>query len=369
MAKNDKMLLTNLKEILRTEVKLTGERENVRILETNLPLLIKQMELVSPLFKAVYQRIYYTGSYYDGLRVKNATEFDLNLVLAFPKNMDLEIRTTNSPPSFCTCKLKNKESLRKQQNFEFIGKLLREFFDERTDFFLPDKIRRWLQGVFDSALLSFEPSGDVKEIRKSSSGPALTIYIKTTTGTQLDVDLVPVLEFKYPAWPDGARKSFKTSIPDDQKYWFIVPKPPQANSCKSCQNYSYQWRFHFPGVERHLLHNKGCVKPIIKLLKLLRDKQDWRILASYYLKTVVMHAVIKPTDQIDWNESKMDKTFIRMLKHLQAYVQNKCLPYLFYEKCNLISKMGNQQAENIDRRLSRIIQDIENDPQKVFVYM
>ncbi|XP_067144467.1 cyclic GMP-AMP synthase-like receptor isoform X2 [Centruroides vittatus] len=317
MAKNDKMLLTNLKEILRTEVKLTGERENVRILETNLPLLIKQMELVSPLFKAVYQRIYYTGSYYDGLRVKNATEFDLNLVLAFPKNMDLEIRTTNSPPSFCTCKLKNKESLRKQQNFEFIGKLLREFFDERTDFFLPDKIRRWLQGVFDSALLSFEPSGDVKEIRKSSSGPALTIYIKTTTGTQLDVDLVPVLEFKYPAWPDGARKSFKTSIPDD----------------------------------------------------LLRDKQDWRILASYYLKTVVMHAVIKPTDQIDWNESKMDKTFIRMLKHLQAYVQNKCLPYLFYEKCNLISKMGNQQAENIDRRLSRIIQDIENDPQKVFVYM
>ncbi|XP_023241922.1 uncharacterized protein LOC111640160 isoform X1 [Centruroides sculpturatus] len=369
MARNEKTLLTNLKEILRTKVKLTGEGENVKVLETTLPLLINQMKLVSPLFKSVYKRIYYTGSYYDGLRVKNATEFDLNLVLAFPKNMDLEIRTTNSPPSFCTCKLKNKESLRKQQNFEFISKILKEFFYEKTDFFLPNNIRKWLQGVLDSALRSFIPSGDVEEIRKSCSGPALTIYIKTKNGTQLDVDLVPVLEFKYPDWPDGAKKSFKTSIPDDEKYWFIVPKPPQENSIKPCQNYSYQWRFHFPGVEKHLLHNKGCVKPIIKLLKLLRDKQDWKILASYYLKTVVMHAVIKNSDQIDWNESQMDKTFIRMLRHLQAYIQNKNLPYLFYEKCNLISKMGDQQADNINRRLSRIIQDIENDPQKVFVYM
>lgn len=36
-------------------------------------------------FIFIFQRIYGTGSYFDGLRVKSATEFDLNLLLDLSK--------------------------------------------------------------------------------------------------------------------------------------------------------------------------------------------------------------------------------------------------------------------------------------------
>jgi hypothetical protein len=39
------------------------------------------MKEVDPLFKALFREIYHSGSYYDGLRVGDPREFDLNLLL------------------------------------------------------------------------------------------------------------------------------------------------------------------------------------------------------------------------------------------------------------------------------------------------
>lgn len=368
MANNE--LYMNLKEILRTKVKLEEPKEIIRILEDTIGLFIDKMKSVSKLFSFVFNRLYYTGSYYEGLRVKKATEFDINLVLNFPKNMELEIRTTESPPSFCVCKLKTKqEKLSTASDWVKIKEILKEFFND--NYLMPDKIKNWLQGIIDSTLNSFVPPDNVREIKKSRSGPALTIYIITRNGIQLDVDLVPVLEFKHPDWPPGADKTFLNVIPkfpNDKKFWFIVPKQPPSDLCRSNHCVSYQWRIHFPEIEKHLIHNKGCLKPIIKLLKLLKENQNWSILASYYLKTVVMWAVIKQRE-IDWKETNMDIIFIKMLKDLKKNVKDSNLPYLFNPKYNLLYNIEPSHAQNIEGRLNRIIRDIENDPQKINEYM
>ena len=50
------------------------------------------------LSKAIFQRIYYSGSFYDGLRVGEATEFDLNVVFDLPfyeDDFDL-VKTTHA---------------------------------------------------------------------------------------------------------------------------------------------------------------------------------------------------------------------------------------------------------------------------------
>ena len=43
--------------------------------------LIDAMKEVDLLFKVMFRNIYYTGSFFDGLRIENPNEFDLNIVL------------------------------------------------------------------------------------------------------------------------------------------------------------------------------------------------------------------------------------------------------------------------------------------------
>ena len=44
--------------------------------------LINTMKIVSVLFRSLYENIDFTGSFYNGLRIGEATEFDLNVVLS-----------------------------------------------------------------------------------------------------------------------------------------------------------------------------------------------------------------------------------------------------------------------------------------------
>ena len=47
---------------------------------------MKHAAIESPEFKEVYERIYYGGSYFDGLKVKSTSyEYDLNIVFKTPK--------------------------------------------------------------------------------------------------------------------------------------------------------------------------------------------------------------------------------------------------------------------------------------------
>ena len=43
--------------------------------------LIDAMKEVDLLFKVMFRNIYYTGSFFDGLRIEHPDEFDLNIVL------------------------------------------------------------------------------------------------------------------------------------------------------------------------------------------------------------------------------------------------------------------------------------------------
>lgn len=364
---NGKLLLANLKEILRTKVKLEDQSENIKLLNIVLNKLIKQMK-TDKLFLALYKDIYYTGSYYEGLRVKNATEFDLNFVLDFCKNMNFQITTKNSPPSFVTCQLTSElKDLMLKTNWNVIRDIIRTFFNSKN-FLKAEKVKNWLQGIIDSSLSKLERITGVSKVKRLLSGPAITIYIITESGVQIDVDLVPVLEFKWPSWPEGAAQYFLKNISYEERYWFIVPKLPPFEICDQNYKLSHQWRLHFPGIEKKLIHNKQCLKPIIKLLKLLRDKENWRSLASYYLKTVVIWSVIID-ENTDWNEYYMDDIFIKVLKQLKNFVENLNLPYLFYPEYNLICKMTTAQSKHIKLRLDKIINDIENNPDNIKLYL
>ena len=62
----------------------TEKQENVGLVLDSMEQLIKLMKQEDPLFACLYQEMAYSGSYWDGLRVKEATEFDLNIVFKLP---------------------------------------------------------------------------------------------------------------------------------------------------------------------------------------------------------------------------------------------------------------------------------------------
>ena len=62
-----------------------ARRRNVQLVKENVcSELINDMKELSPLFKELFRNIDYTGSYWDGTRVSEATEFDINVVLKLP---------------------------------------------------------------------------------------------------------------------------------------------------------------------------------------------------------------------------------------------------------------------------------------------
>lgn len=79
-------LIPHLKEIIPKKVTYNENeaKTNMEIMMNILDTMIKAMKEGDPLFKLLYQRRVYTGSYYDGLRITEANEFDLNLVLRLP---------------------------------------------------------------------------------------------------------------------------------------------------------------------------------------------------------------------------------------------------------------------------------------------
>ncbi|GFV24597.1 hypothetical protein TNCV_1914581 [Trichonephila clavipes] len=75
----------------------------------------------------------------------------------------------------------------------------------------------------------------------------------------------PILVVKVPT-PQSASVSAFGCSPEDT---FLVPKPYSSTKQAPVNNteISRLWRTHFPDAEEKLIHDIGCVKPVIKLLK------------------------------------------------------------------------------------------------------
>ena len=84
-------LVTILNEILKKKGKLNESlvKENNAILKDFLETFLAAMKSCDPLFKLLFQKIYFTGSFYSDLRVSRPDEYDLNVVLKFPFNSHL----------------------------------------------------------------------------------------------------------------------------------------------------------------------------------------------------------------------------------------------------------------------------------------
>uniref|UniRef100_V5I708 Mab-21-like nucleotidyltransferase domain-containing protein n=1 Tax=Anoplophora glabripennis TaxID=217634 RepID=V5I708_ANOGL len=80
--------------------------KNNRILKKVLEILIQKMKNTDTRFNQLYQKLFFGGSYYDGLKVGTPDEYDIDLLLQFPSTHGIEIRT-GKVPGYVNLYLKN----------------------------------------------------------------------------------------------------------------------------------------------------------------------------------------------------------------------------------------------------------------------
>lgn len=356
--------LQQVHNVLSKDEKTT--EKNIAILTTVLDGLCRVMKDTDPLFKLMYKRLYYTGSSYEGLRIRAADEFDINLVLKLPVRGD-EFQLVAERPGHVSYTLtqSGKERLRNTLKGPALQSLFDLFSMQRK--FQPQLLRTWFQGVMDKARKVYTPPSEVSEVKPGQSGPAKTLYVHLCDGEgRIDIDLVPVLEHSYDLLPANVpHQEWVEELPELDRMWFMVPKNPEDNEDL--------WRIHFPSAEKKLIKGiKGfkCLKPTIRLLKSLRDRHSWKLLSSYSIKTVVMRHRLENPDQSYWLDDNQWRVLLEVLERLQKELltDGPGICSLFDEKVSLIQGMSVATRKNIASRLKRIVNSLNTNPERTLEF-
>lgn len=358
-----------LKEINKKFVSLSDEeiKRNNNLLKAMLDLMIDKMKTKDTLFKEMYTRVFFGGSFYDGLRVGQPDEFDLDLLLALPKLLEPVI-TTSNVPGFVRLKFKEYIKFLNQHELALRYKGLDKLIDDKQ-YLDTGKVLRWMESVVNLALNEFEKKNNGYVLKTPygillakicKGGPAFTLKVNGTINGKnvaMDVDLVPCFVFGKEKWPANG---FRPNPPVTAKKaeYFIVPKPiPECST---------NWRLSFQEQERVIIDSKATLKPSVRLLKKLRDNLDHKCIASYYIKTVVLWQAFEGRDEAFWNNS-LSYVFMNLLKDYQKCLSEGKINYFWNKNNNLLAKIKKDTMGNLSNRIKAIIDDIDKHPENPFI--
>lgn len=353
-------------EINRDNIRLDkgATKNNNAILYSVLREIIKLIRQTYPDFDEMKPKLEYLGSYFDGLRVGEPTEYDINVVLKLPiqyKNIYLDATHVTSYDQtiiFIPAEFRLIDS-------KPTSKTKAMWCDEKCRI-SATLFRSWIQGMVDNMLSNLELKNGKRVLSVDNktyliytkmSGPAQTIKIQTGDDESniIDVDLVPTFSFMLPTKPIGSKIKFEHVEATDLVQYFLVPKPSDNEFC---------WRVAFPFQERYYIKNKNNLKSAVKLLKLLRDVQGFKLLASYYIKTLFLWEV-KQQPESFWKENSLSDIVLHMLKRLRDCLSKAEILSFWCPEFNLLKgKIKTGTCKNWSNRLSAMIKEIEKEGER-----
>jgi hypothetical protein len=159
--------------------------------------VVDAMKKNDELFNSLFREIYYSGSYYDGLKIKEPDEFDLNIVLDTRKFED-NLTLVDGLPGYC--KMQISELLIK--NSFRIDALVENTWTEwwtSNYYLLPNNVREWFAGVFQRSMCKFPKriadGSMIRIIGTEQNGPAFTIKLEVDYESKVDIDLAVVFPY------------------------------------------------------------------------------------------------------------------------------------------------------------------------------
>ncbi|XP_044758696.1 cyclic GMP-AMP synthase-like isoform X2 [Coccinella septempunctata] len=314
------------------------------VLHTTIDEIVEEMKKVDPLFKCLYNKKFYGGSYYDGLKLHSPDEYDLDLALKLPTKLNhrLEISDVHGFVRIYV----NLESMKQEINYKDY-RPMEKFVDK--NYLLTNRFREWFEAVLNKAKNNLNGRNRLK-FDLSKSGPAMTLKIQIN-GKLVSVDLVPALIFGKKDWPGPPFRENPITTKDE---FLVVPKDPP--SVRQVSNNS--WRLSFQEQEKEVINGKNGLKDTIRLLKLLRTRQfQETTLASYYIKTIMMW-LKDGVDDTFWLNSR-SYIFMMGLKYFSKLLKRREIPYYWNQNYNLLIAANPKTIENCSNRIDKIIKTLE----------
>ncbi|XP_063297806.1 cyclic GMP-AMP synthase-like [Pelobates fuscus] len=293
-----------------------------------------------PIFKNISQMN--TGSYYEGLKISKANEFDIMLKIPVER---VHLKNENESGAF----------------YKFIFKRLpknnpwNRYADEESGFISPNEIMTELRNIIKTIIKSDET---ITLTRKTPNCPAITIEIKIkNTPEKISVDLVLALEVTG-SWPLATRGGMnidrwlgkKKKRGYKYEHVCLVAKQPDKSKDKV-----EAWRLSFSHIEKEIIKNHGnaktcceregqtcCRKACLKLLKCLLEliknnsnKKNLDVFCSYHAKTAFLHyCAMNPLDT-QWLTEDLQKCFDDFVGYFLTCLKDVRLPNFFIPRHNL----------------------------------
>ncbi|XP_034245459.1 uncharacterized protein LOC117647679 isoform X2 [Thrips palmi] len=348
-----------LSHVLRID---NGERQEfVKAFDEIIDVLLKEMGEADPLFKYLYRQIAPAGSSWEDLKICSPDEFDLNLIL-FPLDIQENVTVEDVGSGHVAIRLdygfdvpENKvlkkfgcHSEKFPSHYESIKAQLRNWVEE--SYVSRSNVMNWLKRVVDLALLRLQRHqwNFIRHMSRSTSGPAVTINATMKNGKTFSIDLVPALELSQKHLPN--RTSAKLKAKSISRTWYAIPKGPSEKS------HQKMWRTSLYEAERDFMNGQYHVKPCIRIMKRLRDVQEWKVLSSYYLKTKFMWMM----EEQELRKMGLGRIIMLALQSLEDAMEKNQINYYWDDKLNLLENRGNKDFFNNARnRLRGIIKEFE----------
>ena len=315
-------------------------------------------------------------------------EYDLNIVLYNEALMQYS-KLVESHPGFLQIQVDMKgfrqyEALMTgTAQAQFEGLLSRS---GGLKYLMPKAVNQWLFNVVKKAYglvpkkIELDNAGfrKIKHFDIEQNGPALTLMLELTNGHKVDLDLVPVLPFKpnclrkfdmrpnlvQPQWLSkkrGLPKAYRMDVSSGLRMdFFAIPKLGPSD---------LDWGIHFPSAEKKIIKNLGCVKPVIRYLKLFRDtNQPLSKVKSYALVTVVMKMIRR--DFNFWIQNSPFLCFLSALENLEKVIRIGYCGWFFNEKCNILPEKyyPPQKCAEMSNFLRKAICDMKRSEKNLRVY-
>lgn len=265
-------------------------------------------------------KVQFKGSSYEGLKIGYPDEFDYGLVKPLwtgKISLDVDDSTPAgfgyAVPIISTC----------IDRFKIMEK-------KRLD---ANKIRGHLRDLVEKAMI--ELGMKAKEVVKPpwEGGPAVTFeFVSGDPQFRLiSIDLAIGIDLVHWPPPRVARPR-PAGVKQDVNVQ-LVPKITNENPAF--------WQISFAQVEKAIMENidsdGGCRKKVLQLAKYFKGKSEgrWYPLASYHLKTILLHMNDERKQSKDWAQGMLVARFTELIEMVLKHLRSGVLYSYFMPKQNL----------------------------------
>lgn len=322
--------------------------------------MVECLKRTDVLFTKMFQMLQVAGSYADGIKVTAPNEFDVLVLLKFPKPIPF-----SSSSGYVTININDGINT-------WLGWLsgndekYKRFIDS-DGYLIQNQVLDWLRVLVREILAAhrnvLKIGGVEYYIEQENNGPAVTLEVnvqKSPYEGYFSIDFVPALQFQSNnIWVADQRPNLP--IP---RYWNAIPKP---NKLRLHRN--REWICSYAEIERCYLNDLNRLKPLIKFFKKIRDRANLTNLKSYYIKTIFLHRRLQQPDHY-WNGS-LALLFMEMFDVVLEHLRTKTLPSLWHRNYNLFQQLDDHQIDAIYYNLKRIKETIvknltNNNPEIIY---